>query len=303
MAGAAQPIKPVQDQWAQWLLDRRHGGDAEAYRRVLEALAPVRERVLDHAAVAEGAVVLDVGTGDGLLAFGALERVGQTGRVIFSDVSQDLLDHCRALAQEMGVLDRCAFLPASADDLAALDDGSVDAVTTRSVLIFVKAKDQAFREFYRVLKAGGRLSIFEPINRFGQVAPPHLLWGYAGYDVTPVLDLAERVRAVYERAQPAADNPMLDFDERDLFTLAERAGFTEVHLDLQARVAPLEPSSWEAFARSAPNPLAPTLEEAMREALAANERERFVDHLRPLVEAGAGTRRSAAAYLWAVKRS
>jgi len=35
-------------------------------------------------------VVLDVGSGDGLIAFGALDRVGVTGRVIFSDISPHL---------------------------------------------------------------------------------------------------------------------------------------------------------------------------------------------------------------------
>jgi ubiquinone/menaquinone biosynthesis C-methylase UbiE len=48
-------------------------------------------------------VLLDVGTGDGLIAFGALDLVGEDGRVVFSDVSQDLLDHSRTLAEEAGV--------------------------------------------------------------------------------------------------------------------------------------------------------------------------------------------------------
>jgi SAM-dependent methyltransferase len=39
-------------------------------------------------------------------------------------------------------------------------------VTTRSVLIYVQHKDAAFREFHRVLRPGGRVSIFEPINNY-----------------------------------------------------------------------------------------------------------------------------------------
>ena len=158
---------PNLDQWAQWLLHRRHGGDPEALRQALAFLHPVRDRVLDNAKVRGGETVLDVGCGDGLIAFGALARVGETGAVIFSDISQDLLDHARRLAEQMGALDRCRFVHASADDLAAIEDASVDVVTTRSVLIYVADKRRAFAEFSRVLKPGGRLSIFEPINRFG----------------------------------------------------------------------------------------------------------------------------------------
>jgi arsenite methyltransferase len=67
--------------------------------------------------------------------------------------------HARSIAQEIEVLHRCEFLRASADDFSSLAAASVDAVTTRSVLIFVSAKQQAFKEFHRVLKPKGRLSI------------------------------------------------------------------------------------------------------------------------------------------------
>ncbi len=118
------------DHWAEWLLHRRHGGDADALRKTLEWLYPVRDRVLANAAVESGDVVLDVGCGDGLIAFGALEEATLPGRVIFSDISQDLLDHCHALAERMGVLERCDFIRAAAEDLSAIPSSSVDVVTT-----------------------------------------------------------------------------------------------------------------------------------------------------------------------------
>src|SRR5438132_13751199 len=107
---------------------------------MLKELSAYRYRILEHAAITEGEILLDVGCGDGLIAFGALDRVGEEGLVIFSDISQDLLDHCRSLAEQMQALDRCRFVRAPADDLAALAPGSVDVVTTRSVLIYVQAK-------------------------------------------------------------------------------------------------------------------------------------------------------------------
>jgi arsenite methyltransferase len=287
-----------QDKWSRWLLHRRFGGDPQQIQAALDYLYPVRDRVLDHANLGEGDVLLDVGSGDGLVAFDALERV-RTGQVIFSDVSLDLLAHARSLAQEMNVGHRCQFLQASAEDLSALKDAAVDVVTTRSVLIYVAAKQQAFSEFYRVLRPGGRLSIFEPINRFAHPGPVHRFWGY---DASPVVELAAKVKAVYERRQPAETCTMLDFDERDLLAMAEQAGFNEVSLELQIEVKPhAEEVNWETWLRTAPNPEAPTPEEAIEEALTHSEAEQFVTHLHPLVEARQGTTRYAVVYLWAVK--
>jgi ubiquinone/menaquinone biosynthesis C-methylase UbiE len=298
----------TQDQWAQWLLHRRFGGDLQRGQAMLKELSVWRDRIFGHATIAEGETVLDVGCGDGLIAFGALDRVGEEGLVIFSDISQDLLDHCRSLAEQMQALGRCRFVRAPADDLAALAPGSVDVVTTRSVLIYVQAKQQALHEFFRVLKPGGRLSIFEPINRFCYPEPAHQ---FLGYDVTPIEEIAGKVRAVFERIHEPASSPLLNFDERDLLTYAERAGFAEIRLELQATIKQPKPldshdgtarPTWETLLKSSGNPLDPTLEEAMAQALSPHEVEQFTAYLRPLVETTQGNERQAVAYLWAVKR-
>ncbi len=293
---------PERDRWAEWLLARRFGGDAGRREKFLEGLIPWRDRVLGNAGVGEGDTLLDVGAGDGLISFGALDLVGKKGRVIFSDVSQDLLDHSRELAEEMRVLDRCAFLLAPAEDLSAVGDASVDAVTTRSVLIYVNDKRRAFEEFYRVLKAGGRVSLFEPINRFRQPQPPNL---FLGYDVTLIGDLAVKVTELYGRIQPMETDPMLNFDERDLLDFAEEAGFAKIHLDYEAEISTSTTyhgvTDWETFVKSAGNPNIPTIEEAMNEVLAPEEIARFTAHLRPLVENGRRKNTVALAYLRAVK--
>ena len=285
-----------QDKWAQWMLQKRFGGDIELQKTGLAFLAEVRDKVLQNAKIEEGNAVLDVGTGDGLIAFGALDRVGKQGQVIFSDISQDLLDHCRSLVEDSTIINRCRFLRASADNLAGCDDASVDVVATRSVLIFVEAKQAAFREFYRVLKPGGRLSIFEPINRFGDNSPS-VFWGY---NVAPIIQIMGKIRAIYGQIQPAND-PMVDFDERDLFNMAENAGFSEVHLELKTDKTLTPKVKWETFLRIAPNPHIPSLEEVMKQALTGEEIQKVTDYLRPRVETGQGTRKLAVAYLWAQK--
>jgi ubiquinone/menaquinone biosynthesis C-methylase UbiE len=293
------------DIWAEWLLHRRFRGDREQMQTALvNFLYPVRDKVLKNANLSDGKVLLDVGCGDGLIAFGALEKFNMQ-KVIFSDISRDLLNHSESIAREMQVLDRCEFLFAPADDLSAVSDNSMDAVTTRSVLIYVSAKQKAFNEFFRVLKPDGRLSIFEPINRFSHPEPPHL---FGGYDISPVLKIADKIKAVFERLQPIDTDPMLDFDEQDLIAFAEKAGFREIHLDLQIEVklpmdydGPVGGNRWEKFLKYAGNPKIPTLEEAMDQVLSTVEIEKFTDYLRPLVNAKLGSTRSSLAYLWAVK--
>ncbi|HYW22614.1 MAG TPA: class I SAM-dependent methyltransferase [Terriglobales bacterium] len=286
----------TRDRWASWLLERRSGGDPHAAERIREYLHPIRDAVLDAAALGPDTRILDVGCGDGLIAFGALER--GAGHVIFSDVSQDLLDRCREMAGDLDVLERCRFVRVGAEDLAELADASVDAVTTRSVLIYVADKARALREFARVLAPGGRISLFEPINRYfvdadGRFPPT--------YDSAAVEDLARRVIAVYRGINPM-DGPMMSFGERDLLEHAERAGFTDLHARLDIDVRPPAARDWASYLASSPNPLAPTLEEALRQTLTPTEIERYARHFRPLVEGGIGTERRAVAYLSAVSR-
>jgi len=283
------------DIWAEWLAEHRYGGDPEVRREMLDRLGEVRDKVLDRAALAEGETLLDVGCGEGLIGFGALER--GAGHVVFSDISDDLLDLCRETADALGLLDRCSFVNAGAEDLAGIGDASVDVVTTRSVLIYVKEKTRAFGEFFRVLRPGGRLSLFEPINRFCLAEKAQGFWGYPSDGLS---DLAERVERIYEEIQPPSD-PMLDFDERDLIRLAEEAGFFPIELELQAEVRSMEPRPWPAFLNSSGNPRIPTIAEAMDRALTPDERERFSEHLRPLVEQGTGTWRMATAYVTAIR--
>ncbi len=262
----------------------------------MEKLERRRDDVLDRSGLEAGELLLDVGCGEGLIGFGALER--GAGRVIFSDISEQLLALCREAAGSLGVLERCRFVLASADDLSALESEYVDVVTTRSVLIYVADKQAAFAEFFRVLRPGGRISLYEPINSFAQ-CDADLRFG--GYDVTPVADVVAKLRAVYEAIQPSDSDPMLNFDERDLISLCEAAGFFPLDLLLHAEVTPLEPRPWQTFVNVAGNPKIPTLAEAMGQALNAEERERLTTHLRPLVESGHGVWRMGHALLSATK--
>jgi arsenite methyltransferase len=148
------------DVWSEWL---RHADDpafADVVRAEVERYA---DRVLDAARLAPGMTLADIGAGEGLIAFRAIDRIGHTLRVLIADVSAPMLRHAESLAIQRQVKNQCTFLQCPADRLDDIPDASVDVVTTRAVLAYVSDKSAALREFHRVLKPGGRISIAEPI--------------------------------------------------------------------------------------------------------------------------------------------
>jgi ubiquinone/menaquinone biosynthesis C-methylase UbiE len=289
------------DRWSRWLLERRDAGDERQRSVSLEHLGPIRDRVLSYAEPLDGATLLDVGTGDGLIGLEALDRVGEHGSVIFSDISTALLEQCREAVAARGLLDRARFVSTRAEDLAEIPDASVDVITTRSVLIYVADKTSAFAALHRALCAGGRISLFEPINRLMFPEPADRFWGY---DIGAVGDLADKVKATFDKLEDPATTAMTDFDDRDLVRLAEAAGLEHVHLECHIDIdpgSPIRAISLDALLDSAPNPLAPTVRESISSALTAPEQDRFLRHLRRVVDEGDHVHRSAVAYLAARK--
>ena len=213
--------------------------------------------------------------------------------MVFTDISADLLDECRRRAAGDP---RCSFLTLPADDLSAVPDASVDVVTTRSVLMYVADRARALHESARVLRPGGRLSVFEPINGFVVGRDPGRL---LGLDLTPVAELVAKMLTAYEQ-----EKLILNFDERDLLAWVEDAGFTAIEMDHRVHVdvpAGALTGDWDAIKRTAPNPLAPTYAEAMAATLTEAERQRLDRAVQELVTAGAERRTTlATAYLRAV---
>jgi hypothetical protein len=118
-------------------------------------------------------------------------------------------------------------------------------------------------------------------------------------------DLREQFRSVWPRFF-VGDAKHWSLFERDLIAYAERAGFREIHLDLEVDIKPLTDVqtlnlTWESFMRSAANPKVPTLEEATAQALTKDEVARFAAHMRPLVKNRRGRHLSAVAFVSAGK--
>jgi arsenite methyltransferase len=296
----------ISDHWAIWLLHQRHGDDA-IYRTHLHArLQHYADRVLDAAKLAHGARLLDIGTGDGLVAFRALERMKNQLAVTMADTSVSILRLAEGLARQRGVARHCRLLQTDAQDLALIEDGTLDAVTTRSVLAYVPDKPAAFRAMYRVLKPGGRLSIAEPVMRddaLNAIALRAVLDRRDPDNEDQLLPLLHRWKSAQypDSTERLEETPMTNYTERDLLRFAQNAGFGDLDLQLHIHVDPPRPITWQTFLKISPHPLAPTLGAVMEKRFSEPEKSFFESVLRPAIEAGNYPSSERMVYLSATK--
>jgi arsenite methyltransferase len=297
---------PLSDPWSTWLLQLRNGGDP-AFETILRTeVEAIADRVLDGANLQPGMLLADIGTGDGLVAFRAIDRIGASLRVILADISLPLLRHARVRATERGLMEHCSFVECSADRLSALADSSIDAVTTRAALAYVADKKAAFAEFLRVLKPGGRISLAEPILQDEAYVACTLkdMVEKAGTGTgDPFLPLLYRWKAAQfpDTVAKLAASPIANFSERTLFDWARHCGFTNIHLELHMDLRPSIVRSWKVFIECSPHPLAPPLSIILAERFSRQERQTFESFMRPLVESGQALSVGRTAYLTAVK--
>jgi len=294
------------DQWSEWLLRRRNGGDPQKEFAIQRKVERMRDLVLDGAGPLVGRVLLDVGCGDGLIAFGAFERAGQSMQAIFADVSRPLLDRAEQRAVEKGVRKHSTFLHTSAEALDGVTDESADVVTTRAVLAYIEDKAAVARRFYRALTPGGRVSIAEPINRdeaLHLAAFSSFLLSPAGATASPVARLLHRCKSALLPSTPEEiqKNPVTNFSERDLITFFQGAGFIEIHLELHIDIMRQAAVAWDTYIDIAPRPGSATLREVFATQLSAAELGELERTLRPMVESGLHRSREAIAYLTAIK--
>lgn len=294
------------DVWSEWLLHRRHGDDPE-YEKVLRAtIEHYAERVLDGAQLASGMTLADIGSGDGLIAFRAIDRVGPSLHVLLTDVSVPMLRYAETRAIQRDVHHQCAFLHCSAENLKEIGDASVDVVTTRSALAYVLDKGAALREFHRILKPGGRISIAEPIlqdEAYAALDLKNLVDAQSPERHDRFMSLLHRWKAAQfpDSKEKIAQSPIANYSERDLVRFAHSTGFTSIHMELHIDVAPFSVTSWELFLSISPHPLAPPLSVILAEQFTIEDRQFFEQILRPIVEAGQSVFIERIAYLTASK--
>jgi ubiquinone/menaquinone biosynthesis C-methylase UbiE len=121
---------------------------------------------ISRAGLKAGETVLDLGSGAGFDAFLASRQVGESGKVIGVDMTQEMVQKAQANAEKLNV-SNVDFRLGEIEKLPVADR-SVDVVISNCVINLSPDKAAVFGEIYRCLKPGGRILISD-ILRSGEI--------------------------------------------------------------------------------------------------------------------------------------
>ena len=107
--------------------------------------------------IKEGDTVLDLGSGAGIDCFLAAKKVGESGKVIGVDMTEEMVKQAKANATKKGIKN-VEFILTEIEKMPILDD-SVNIIISNCVMNLTPDKNESFKEAYRVLKKGGKMFI------------------------------------------------------------------------------------------------------------------------------------------------
>ena len=164
------------------------------------------------ASLKPGETVVDLGSGGGIDCFLAARQVGPDGAVIGVDATPDMLEKANANKRKLNA-DNVEFRQGHIENLPVAG-GSVDVVMSNCVINLSPDKAAVFREAFRVLRPGGRVSVSDIVTE-GSFKPELQaeleMWSACvsgAIDVMDYLDMLRQAGFVEVRVQEQVETPV-----------------------------------------------------------------------------------------------
>lgn len=178
---------------------------------------------IDAAGAKQGSKVLDLAGGTGDLASKFARIVGQSGKVVLSDINASMLENGRKRLADAGIAGNIEYVQANAECLPFADN-TFDIVTIAFGLRNVTDKDAALRSMFRVIKPGGRLLVLE----FSKPAVPGLAPIYDQYSFKFLPMMGKLIANDAESYRYLAESIRMHPDQETLKAMMGSAGFERV---------------------------------------------------------------------------
>jgi ubiquinone/menaquinone biosynthesis C-methylase UbiE len=185
---------------------QRYGWDKAAQHYEIfwqQQLKPAQDKLLEMARLQRGEKLIDTACGTGLVSFPAAEKVGSTGFVLATDISEGMAKVGEEIASKRK-LSNIRFERMDAEELSVPDE-QYDVATCALGLMYVPDPVKALREMHRVLKPGGRAiaAVWGQRNRCGWAAVFEIVDKRVASEVCPLffaLGTGERLKLSFEAA-------------------------------------------------------------------------------------------------------
>jgi arsenite methyltransferase len=113
--------------------------------------------------IQKGEIVVDLGSGAGIDVFIAARKAGDTGHVVGIDMTDEMLERARNNAR-IHAYNTVEFRKGDIEKEIPVESDSVDVVLSNCVINLTTDKTAVFKEIYRILKEGGRMTISDLIT-------------------------------------------------------------------------------------------------------------------------------------------